>query len=67
MERLRTIKQTIHELKATDPGCQLTEWALRQMVKEEKIPVVKAGKKSLLSVEAVERYITEQLNGERLS
>ena len=66
MERLRTIKQIVNELKAIDPGCQLTEWALRQMVKEEKIPVVKAGKKSLLSVEAVERYINQQLNGEKL-
>jgi len=67
MERLRTIKETITELKANDPGCQLTEWALRQLVKEEKIPVIKAGKKSLLSIEAVERYVNDQLNRESLS
>ena len=65
MERLRTIKETISELRATDPGCQLTEWALRQLVKEEKIPVIRAGRKSLLSVEAVERYINAQLSGDK--
>ena len=47
--------------------CQLTEWQLRQLVKEEKIPAMMAGKKALLSVEAVERYLEEQLGGERLS
>ncbi len=34
MERLRTIKETISELKVNDPGCQLTDWALRQLVKD---------------------------------
>ena len=62
MEKLRTISETINELKAYDPGCQLTDWALRQMVKEGKIPYVSVGKKALLSVEAVERYIDNQLN-----
>ena len=66
MTKVRTIKETIKELRAIDPGCQLTEWQLRQLVKE-KIPAMMAGKKALLSVEAVERYIEEQLGGERLS
>ena len=52
MTKVRTIKETIKELRAIDPGCQLTEWQLRQLVKEEKIPA---------------RYIEEQLGGERLS
>ena len=75
MTKVRTIKETIKELRAIDPGCQLTEWPgcqltewqLRQLVKEEKIPAMMAGKKALLSVEAVERYLEEQLGGERLS
>ena len=67
MERLRTIKETISELKVNDPGCQLTDWALRQLVKEGVIPSIKIGKKSLLSVEAVERYVNNQLNSDRLS
>ena len=55
MTKVRTIKETIKELRAIDPGCKLTEWQLRQLVKEEKIPAMMAGKKALLSVEAVER------------
>ena len=41
--------------------------AVSALVKEEKIPAMMAGKKALLSVEAVERYLEEQLGGERLS
>ena len=66
MEKLRTISETINELKMHDPGCQLTDWALRQMVKEGKIPYLSIGKKVLLSVEAVERYIDNQLAGDML-
>jgi hypothetical protein len=62
MEKLRTISETINELKMTDPGCQLTDWALRQLVKEGAIPSIKVGKKALLSVEAVERFVNHQLN-----
>jgi len=46
--KVRTIKETIKELRAIDPGCQLTEWQFRQLVKEEKIPAMMAGKKALL-------------------
>lgn len=67
MEKLRTIEQTIAELRSEDPGCQLTDWALRQLVREGAIPSIKIGKKSLLSIEAVERYVNEQLNSERIS
>ena len=42
MTKVRTIKETIKELRAIDPGCQLTEWQLRQLVKEEKIPAMMA-------------------------
>ncbi len=67
MTTVRTIKETIKELKAIDPGCQLTEWQLRQLVKEEKIPAMMAGKKALLSVETVKRYLEEQLGGGKLN
>ncbi|MBR3126363.1 MAG: hypothetical protein IKF42_13205 [Mogibacterium sp.] len=67
MEKLRTIEQTIAELRAEDPGCQLTDWALRQLVREGAIPSIKIGKKSLLSIEAVERYVNDQLKSERIN
>ena len=57
MERLRTIRETAAELKKQDPRCGLTEWAIRQLVADGKLPVLYAGNKALLSVESVERYI----------
>ena len=62
MEKLRTIDKVIEELKAADPDTALTGWALRNLVKEGKIPVLRIGSKQLLTVEAVERYVKEQLS-----
>lgn len=61
MEKLRTIENTIIELKRIDPDTALTGWALRQLVKEGKIPALKVGTKQLISVEAVERFINSQV------
>ena len=63
MDRLRTIDKAIDELKASDPECALTEWALRRLVKEGEIPAVMIGSKQLVSIEAIESYFTEQLKG----
>lgn len=60
MEKLRTIDQTITELKASDPDCALTSWALRQLVKSGDIPAINIGKKQLVSIEAVERFVNAQ-------
>ena len=67
MDRLRTIDQTISELKKADPGCQLTKWGLRGLVKKGAIPTLYCGNKALLSVESVERYVNAQLNNEKLA
>lgn len=64
MEKLRTIDKVIEELRQTDPDTALTGWALRSLVREGKIPVIKIGSKQLLSVEAVERYVNEQIGGD---
>ncbi len=63
MERLRTIEQTIQELKRVDPDTALTSWALRGLIREGKIPCIKIGSKSLLTVESVERFINSQMIG----
>lgn len=60
MEKLRTIDNVIVELKKADPETALTGWALRQLVKDGKIPVMMVGSKQLLSLESVERYIENQ-------
>ena len=61
MEKLRTIDNTIIELKRMDPDTALTGWALRQLVKEGKIPCMMVGSKQLITVEAVERFIHSQV------
>lgn len=61
MEKLRTIDNAIIELKRIDPDTALTGWALRQLVKEGKIPALMVGSKQLISVEAVERYVNSQV------
>lgn len=58
MPRMRTIKETIQHIKATDPGTALTEHALRGMVNTGKIPHVKAGRKILLDVDRLECYLS---------
>ena len=67
MDRLRTIDQTISELKKADPGCQLTKWGLRSLVKEGVIPTLRFGNRVLLSVESVERYVSTQLRNKELN
>lgn len=64
MEKLRTIKGTIEALRVKDPDTALTEWALRQLAREGKIPVMMQGNKYLLSLESVERYVDAQFGGE---
>lgn len=61
MEKLRTIDNTIIELKKLDPDTALTGWALRQLVKEGKIPCMLVGSKQLITVESVERYVNSQV------
>lgn len=67
MDRLRTIDQTISELKKADPGCQLTKWGLRGLVKDGVIPTLRFGNRVLLSVESVERYVSAQLRDKELN
>lgn len=60
MEKLRTINEAITEIKAEDPNCALTPWALRQLVKAGEIPALNIGSKQLVSLEAVERFVNAQ-------
>lgn len=64
MEKLRTIDKAIQDFQKEDPDTALTEWALRQLVKDGKIPALMIGSKQLISLEAVERYITNELGAD---
>lgn len=41
--RMRTAAKIVAEIKAADPGTEVTEYYIRQLVKEGSVPVVWAG------------------------
>lgn len=55
---IRTIKGAFEEIKARDPKSDITMYAIRQIVKEGKIPYIRSGKKYLLNVEKLIDYIS---------
>ena len=56
MDKIRTINQTIQLLKESDPNTAITERALREAVKNNKIPHRNVGNKVLLNFDAVCAY-----------
>ncbi len=63
LPRMRTIPETIKMLREYDPETCLTETALRRMVLTNQIPYTRVGKKYLINVDALIRY----LSGEAIS
>ena len=59
--RMRTIKQTIQELKAMDSETAFTETALRRAISSGAIPHLRAGNKILVNLDTVERYLSGEL------
>ena len=58
--RMRTIKQAISELKATDTGTAFTETALRRAI-SSRLPHLRAGNKILVNLDTVEKYLSGEL------
>lgn len=51
--RMRTAAKIVAEIKAVDPGTEVTEYYIRQLVKEGSVPVVWAGNKALINLDDV--------------
>ena len=51
--RMRTAAKSVAEIKAADPGTEVTEYYIRQLVKEGSVPVVWAGNKALINLDDV--------------
>lgn len=49
--RMRSIKDTAKYFRELDPETELTEYTLRQMIKEGTIPTVKTGNKFLINLD----------------
>lgn len=54
---VRTIKGALEELKAIDPNTSITLYAIRKMVKQNKIPYIKTGNKILINMDNLIHYI----------
>lgn len=57
MPRMRTIKETMEELKAIDPQTAVREHFLRGLVAQNAIPVVRAGRKILINFDKLLEYL----------
>lgn len=56
--RMRTINEAHAELLTSDPGCCLTKTALRRLVVSGSVPSTRVGAKYLVSMEALEEYLS---------
>ena len=56
MKKIRTIAGVVKALHEKDPGCAITEYCLRRLVKAGELPTRKSGAVYLLALEDVERY-----------
>lgn len=51
--RMRTAAKIVAEIKALDPDTSVTEYCIRQLVKDGAVPVVWAGNKALINLDDV--------------
>lgn len=56
--RMRTIKETIAELKEIDPGTAITEYRIRDLVNSGQIVYVKAGNKILINFDRFLEFLS---------
>lgn len=62
MPRMRTIAEAAKELKEQDPLTAVTPYAIRQMVLKGDIPCIHAGKKRLINMDTLERFLSVDLS-----
>ena len=53
MPRMRTAERVMDEIKAADPNTEVTLHYIRQLIREEAVPVVCCGRKKLVNADAV--------------
>lgn len=62
--RMRTVTKAIECLRETDPGCCLTVSGLRRLIKIGTIRAVSLGRRQLVNVDELERYLVEATRSE---
>ena len=61
MVRTRTIKEAAAYFRETDPATSLTETAIRTLLRTGAVPSIRVGKKYLVTIEALEGYLTGEI------
>lgn len=59
MPRMRTAEKVLEEIRAVDPGTEVTLHYIRQLIRVEAVPVVACGRKKLVNVDAVMALLAE--------
>jgi len=55
--RLRTQREALEELRAIDPGCALSAWALRSMILSGRVATIQVGRKRLIDLDRLPEYL----------
>ncbi len=55
--RMRTAEGVLAEIKAADPGTEVTLHYIRQLIRVKAVPVVEVGKKKLVNLDEVFQYL----------
>ena len=55
---VRTIKDAAMYFKTVDPQTAMNEYAIRRLLRSGAVPCVKIGKKYLVTIEALEAYLS---------
>lgn len=63
MLRLRAARAIAEHYKSMDPDTMVSEFMIRRLMDEGKLPVIKNGTKKLTSLEAVDDYLRSELGG----
>ena len=62
LPRMRTAAGVLVEIKAEDPNTEVTLHYIRQIIHTKQVPVVSAGRKKLVSVDAVLALLSGERN-----
>lgn len=57
--RMRTAEGVLAEIKASDPGTEVTLHYIRRIIHTNKVPVVCVGRKKLVDVDAVLEFLAK--------
>ena len=63
MARVRTLKEAHNIIKEEDSGSCISYTFIRRLVLQNKIPTMKSGKKRLIDVDVLIKYINNSLAG----